>query len=55
MKTNVKAAQEVKNSLDQRVSTRRRPSSRNGPMDAIRLSPLRITITLWCGPGVANE
>ncbi len=55
MKRNVKAAQEVKNIMDQRVSTRRRPSSRKGPTDASRLSPLRITITLWCGPGVASE
>ena len=54
MKTNVKAAQEVKNILDHRVSTRRRPSSRNGPMEAIRLRPLRITMACRCGPDVVT-
>ena len=59
MKTNVKAAQEVKNSLDQRVSTRRRPSSRNGPMEAIRLSPLsdhhRLPVRARRGQRVAQD
>ena len=55
MNTKVHAAQEVKNSLDHRVSTRRRPRSRNGPMEAIRLSPLRTTNAVRCGPGVVSE
>ena len=55
MNTNVQAAHDVKNILDQRVSTRRRPRSRNPTMEAIRLSPLRITSACRCGPGVVSE
>src|SRR5580704_12714290 len=55
MNTKVQAAHEVKNNLDHGVSTKRRPRSRNPAMEAIKLSPLRITIACRCGPGVAIE
>ena len=51
MKTNVHAAQEVKNPFDQRVDTRRRPSHRKGPMDMARLTDPRMTIACRWGTG----
>ena len=54
MKTNVHAAQEVKNTFDQRVETRRRPSHRKGPMEMARLTQPRMTIACRWGTGVAT-